>query len=64
MAMNRSRRPRIREEEWESYKSTIKTLFLDEGKAVVGEDGLIKIMSREHGFVARYLIDSPSTGQI
>jgi len=57
--MNRNRHPRIPEEEWERHKTPIKELYLGEGKVLLGEDGLVEIMKRDHNFFARYVMKTP-----
>lgn len=54
--MSRSRRGIIPEKDWENHKGRIEKLFLVERKILLGHDGVIEIMTREHGFYARYAI--------
>jgi hypothetical protein len=53
--MDQRRRTRISEEEWGEHKETIRDLFLKQNNPLLGEDGLMSIMEREHSFFARYV---------
>lgn len=51
MAQMRSRR--IADEEWESHKQEIVSLYTRERKELKGRNGLIAFMKERHAFVAR-----------
>jgi hypothetical protein len=57
--MDRIRRPRIPDTEWEGHKVTIKRLYLDEKRRLEGIGGVMSIMSDRHDFYARYYSQGP-----
>ena len=46
--------PRIPEKEWAKHRDVIRSLYIEQGKKLQGEDGVIDIMTRLHGFPATY----------
>ncbi|PSN70529.1 hypothetical protein BS50DRAFT_520393, partial [Corynespora cassiicola Philippines] len=50
--MDQSRRRRISEEEWARHKGTIQRIYVVEDRPLLGEDGLMRTMERDHGFSA------------
>jgi hypothetical protein len=51
--MEKERRRKIANAQWESHRETIKKLYVEDGKQLKGKDGLMDIMATRHGFLAR-----------
>lgn len=44
--------PRIDKATWEQHRETITRLYINEGRKLKGNEGVMHIMSRDHGFSA------------
>lgn len=51
--MSAARQQRLPEEEWESHKTIIRRLYLEEDRKLEGDDGVMDIMLRKHNLRAR-----------